>query len=563
MAYTPILTNFGITAYATAFSGGTTVNVSTMVFGDGNGIEPIPNAGQVALVHQTYSILLHSVSLNGNIVTFQAIVPANSGARTIREVGLNDDLGNLIAVSAYPTTVIPATLNKALIVNFMVTISNAQNVVMNAVSEVTLLSLVGAVGNISSPLMDIPLKNSLAMKSGVGNVSHTCATTTTLKDRYGTLVSKTIDTPRFNEDGYFIEGGSTNLIIYSEQFDNATWSKTRASIISNTTETIDPYGTNMADKLIEDATVNSTHVINPVTQTLPSNTIYTASCYIKAGTRSKGNIKLVIGTYLIQVGATFDLISGTITSATQLLGSGSTNMMSSIIAVANGWFRLSISALLDTVSTSFSMQLGLDNGISSVYTGDGSSGLYIFGAQLEALPYSSSYIPTTSSAVTRTASLCNITAPENIPNLNNDFTLSFKLKINGAGAASSQRHLSVQANNLPYFFCQYDSSQQRQNIYLTPDGVTLYQLPQLGTTSHLIGSTHKYIVKRKSNFLYLYCDGILVNSVAITVTLPTTYSVLKMNGQGSDTTTTGTGFMNISNLKWYDFALSDNEIALA
>lgn len=73
-----------------------------------------------------------------------------------------------------------------------------------------------AIGNINSPLLDMPLKNSLAMKAGVGSATFTRASTATYIDRYGVLKRANIDEPRFEKEGYLNEGSSTNLNLYSE-----------------------------------------------------------------------------------------------------------------------------------------------------------------------------------------------------------------------------------------------------------------------------------------------------------------------------------------------------------
>ena len=76
----------------------------------------------------------------------------------------------------------------------------------------------GAIGNINLPLLDIPLKNSLALKQGVGSVVFTRATTGTFIDRYGVLQTAAIDEARFEKEGLLIEGASTNLLTYSQDF---------------------------------------------------------------------------------------------------------------------------------------------------------------------------------------------------------------------------------------------------------------------------------------------------------------------------------------------------------
>ena len=83
----------------------------------------------------------------------------------------------------------------------------------------------GAIGRLTSPLLDLPLKNSLAMKAGVGSVTFTRATTATYIDRYGVLQTAQIDEPRFNKKGLLVEGFSTNYFIDSNVFDGLSSSR--------------------------------------------------------------------------------------------------------------------------------------------------------------------------------------------------------------------------------------------------------------------------------------------------------------------------------------------------
>ena len=72
------------------------------------------------------------------------------------------------------------------------------------------------IGNLSNPLLDMPLNNNLAMKQGNGQATFTRAGTATYIDIYGVLQTAKVDEPRFEKQGLLMEGVSTNLFLNSE-----------------------------------------------------------------------------------------------------------------------------------------------------------------------------------------------------------------------------------------------------------------------------------------------------------------------------------------------------------
>jgi len=196
--------------------------------------------------------------------------------------------------------------------------------------------------------------------------------------------------------GLEIEEQRTNVLTYSDDFSNAVWVKTRSSITSNTI--IAPDGTLTGDKLVEDTTASNSHqvVFNPTTI---SSAVYAGTVYAKAVERSW---------VLIQIGATtaglayFNLSNGTV-------GTTTAGFTATITSVGNGWYRCSISGTIAGTSTNnFRVYLATaDNTFS--YTGDGYSGIYIWGAQLEAGAFATSYIKTEGATATRSADSASMT----------------------------------------------------------------------------------------------------------------------------------------------------------
>jgi hypothetical protein len=239
------------------------------------------------------------------------------------------------------------------------------------------------------------------------------ASTGTYFDSQGVLQTAAIDAPRFDHDpvtgeakGLLIEGASTNLLTYSEAFDNAAWSKSNATITANATTA--PDGTTTADKLIEN-TATAVHTFHNVGIAITGTTIYTASVHVKAAGRTQGQLSFVSNTFLQQITTTFDLVAKTTSAAFVGIGTGLTDLSASIEELHDGWFRVSVTGALNNGMTTGGVSVRTASAGSNNYTGDGSSGLYVWGAQLEAQSFASSYIKTEASTATRSADVYSIT----------------------------------------------------------------------------------------------------------------------------------------------------------
>ena len=167
-----------------------------------------------------------------------------------------------------------------------------------------------------------------------------------------------------------------NLLTYTEQFDNAAWVKTATTVSANATT--DPLGTSTADKLVASATTNW-HLASQ--NVIPANTAVRFSVYAKAAEETK----VVLGDYAGLTGCVFDLTAVTAT----ISGTDASVTLSNatIEAVGGGWYRCSVTIL----ATSTKQACIYLRQFSSSYAGDGTSGIYIWGAQLElgstATPY--------------------------------------------------------------------------------------------------------------------------------------------------------------------------------
>lgn len=219
-------------------------------------------------------------------------------------------------------------------------------------------------------------------------------TTATVHARNSTTTGSASSWTCIKPRGILIEEARTNLLTYSEQFDNAVWVKTAASVTANAT--VSPDGTAGADKLIEDTSASTSHrFFRAFTAT--TNAAHTYSIFLKKDTRTWARISLFDGSNTWS--AFFNLATGAIGTAS---GTGTT---AKIEPVGNEWYRCSVSATGAFTQVATNIATG-DNG--HIYTGDGTSGLYIWGAQLEAGSFPTSYIPTVASQVTRSADVASV-----------------------------------------------------------------------------------------------------------------------------------------------------------
>lgn len=186
--------------------------------------------------------------------------------------------------------------------------------------------------------------------------------------------------------------GSENLLTYSEEFSN--WSFSRSTVSSNSI--ISPNETLTADKLQEDNTLEQ-HLWYQYLGVLSVGSVYTFSCFFKAAERTQISLTAWGEGY-----AVFDLSNGTVVST-----GGHSNV--SITSYQNGWYKCSIT-VTKTNTMGYFYIVGWNG--SNFYTGTTGHGVYAWGAQLERGRVASSYVQTVASSVTRP-----ITAKSIISNL--------------------------------------------------------------------------------------------------------------------------------------------------
>ena len=220
---------------------------------------------------------------------------------------------------------------------------------------------------------------SVIPSDGSGDMSVVRATTATRVNSAGLIESVANNITRLDYSNgtcpsLLVEPQRTNVLQRSQEFDNAYWINNGVTITANNTTA--PDGTLTADRL-----TGVSGGFSVVRFSTWSATNKAASCFAKKNTSNIFRIANVTGAV---GGVNFDLNSGVVSSV-------SFGFSAIIEDFGNGWYRCTA---VDTLGRTGTFSLGVTSASESVF---------IWGAQLEAGSYPTSYIPTTSASVTRNA----------------------------------------------------------------------------------------------------------------------------------------------------------------
>ncbi len=353
----------------------------------------------------------------------------------------------------------------------------------------------------------IPVFRNDILNSGVldPRVTFDRNSTGTYFDKFGVLKTAKAGEPRIDYDpvtgecrGLLVEEQRTNLLTYSQDFNN--WSKYLCTIGADFITA--PDGTLSAVSITKTSSGN----ISKGGHT--SNQIYSFTVYAKAG--SGTSIK--VGFYNFSEYASFDLISGYIISS-------STNLNATIVKCINGWWRICVVRKQPNVYSGGDLVL-----ITQDYD---NVSVYIWGAQLEQGSSPTSYIPTTTSQVIRSADVIKI--PQSFTNSKLTNTSTVQLEAKSAGLVTSQSYCSIKSNTTAINQKLIKQTQSKnlltnsEKFDQSPWTVSAVTVTSSTTVNPLTETlTAKKIVDTIGNSLhYLYYNVIS----GLTISKPYTYSV--------------------------------------
>lgn len=245
--------------------------------------------------------------------------------------------------------------------------------------------------------------------------------------------------PRLN-----LEPQRTNSLFYSENFDNAYFTKGNSSISTNVA--ISPSGQQNADKLVPD-TSNSIHSVNRSSQLITSG-IY--SVFAKADGYDWILLTSHSSSSPTTRGAFFNVNNGTV-------GTTGAGVNAKIQNCGNGWYRCSISEGSSPSSIWTVIATNADN--VTTFAGNGTDGVLIWGGQNEVGTYATTYIPTTTAAVTR---LADVASKTGVSSLIGQTEGTIFAEVNLSAITAERRIISI------------TSVSELQRIMIWTMGTTLY-----------------------------------------------------------------------------------------
>ena len=299
--------------------------------------------------------------------------------------------------------------------------------------------------------------------------------------------------------GFLVEAAATNLLLQSQTFDNASWTKTNATVVAN--QAVAPDSTTTADLLYPTTTGTLRYLGNAV-GVVNSATNYTDSIYAKAA----GLNFLCLLDFAGVNACWFNLATGAV-------GTNNTTLTPRIVSMGNGWYRCSLSGT--SVASAFLYALVCDADGSTTATTSGTNGIYLWGAQNELGSVATSYIPTTTAAVTRNASVAT------------EATSLFPF--NSAAGTIFAQYIQPVNDGLTHTVVCVDDGTANNRILIYTSAGTTYALITVGgvdkfsasIASPAVGTTVKVAMGYVVNGGYAYQNGVAMTIGTAGTTLPT------------------------------------------
>ena len=371
---------------------------------------------------------------------------------------------------------------------------------------------------------------SVLPESGVGDFTVVRATEATRVNEEGLIETMGANVPRLDYSGggcpvLLTEPQRTNSLLQSNQFDT-TWSATNSTVTSGQ---IGVGGSVDAWKL------SSTGSLSRLTQTISTSGQKSYTIYAKKGSLNFIRV-FARDTSDLNPSVYFDLLNGTISSESEVNDATIQN-------IGNGWYRCEI-VFTKTISN-VRIYAAIADGDLSQTSGD----IYIQYAQLESGSYPTSYIPTSSSAVTRNGD--QVTGAGDAATFNDSEGVLMAEYSDFDN--DSFRQLTVSNGSNSNAISIMNTTTENQVVcFVNNGGVTQASI------STILNSTHEFnkiAIKYKANDFSVYINGFEIGTDT-SGTVPTSLNTLNFdNGAGS-----GDVYGNTSQVQYFNTVLTDSEL---
>ena len=340
---------------------------------------------------------------------------------------------------------------------------------------------------------------------------------------------------------HILEPARTNLLRYSQDFSQSIWAKANTTLTPNTS--ISPDGSLNGGSLFE----TTTNIFHDLSQSyvVSIGVVYHFSCFVKPNGRdycylysnSEGDKAIK-----------FDIKKGIIIGAA--LG---TDTGSKITNFGNGWYRIEIKITATSSGSKAFVISPTNNGSSSIsaYAGDPSKGILVWGAMLEIGSYPTSYIPTSGTAVTRSAETA--TGAGNASTFN-DSEGVLMAEISALANDSTNRQMTLSdGTNDNRLVLKYDN---QSNIIQSFNRISGVESAFLSASVTDITLFSKCLVKYKVNDYQLWINGFKLDTdTSASVWTTSTLNDLRINaGGGADF------YGNVKQLQYFDSAIADTQL---
>jgi hypothetical protein len=309
-----------------------------------------------------------------------------------------------------------------------------------------------------------------------------------------------------------VEPQRTNLITYSEDFTNVSWVKADTNVTSNAI--VAPDGNTTADYLIPNTTY-TLHTASKFTLATAGNNTF--SIFAKQG--GYKNIFVWFDVHSGGIGINLDTLNVF----------RNENLVSyKVTPYSNGWVNISITA--NILVTSNPTIYICDNSAtpSAFFSGNGTSGVYFWGGQLEAASYPTSYIPTVASAVTRNADVISKTGISSLIG-QTEGSAFVDINLNLSFTEGDMRFITISDGSSSNWYFIGTNNTNEIRFYFRA-GATTYVSELVTLTS----GRHKLAFAYKNNDYVAYVDGVQIYSTAsLSVGSTTSFDLGKSFGSSS------------------------------